>query len=188
MPKTKRTLLTLITAISLAGLAACATSTTASADACADLVSLELIDMRIGDAESVEASGDLPAHCRVAGVIETEIRFELLLPEPDDWNGTLSDGWRWRVRGQRAEPALTLYAHGGGPLQRGYATVGTDTGHTGGGIEASWALDHPERQENFGHRAVHLTTEAAKSIIGHYYDRGPTTPTSSAAVVAADRR
>ena len=39
MPKTKRTLLTLITAISLAGLAACATSTTASADACADLVS-----------------------------------------------------------------------------------------------------------------------------------------------------
>ena len=36
--------------------------------------------------------------------------------------------------------ARTLYGHGGGPLQRGYATVGTDTGHVGGGIEASWAL------------------------------------------------
>ncbi len=173
MPKTKRTLLTLITAISLAGLAACATSTTASADACADLVSLELIDMRIGDAESVEASGDLPAHCRVAGVIETEIRFELLLPEPDDWNGRFLMGGGGGFVGSVQNQALTLYAHGGGPLQRGYATVGTDTGHTGGGIEASWALDHPERQENFGHRAVHLTTEAAKSIIGHYYDRGP---------------
>ena len=41
--------------------------------------------------------------------------------------------------------------------------------HAGGGIEASWALDHPERQENFGHRAVHLTAEAAKSILRHYY-------------------
>ena len=173
MPSLTRTCLTLSTAVGLAGVAACATSTTASADACAVLVSLELIDMRIDDAASVEATDDVPAHCRVAGVIETEIRFELLLPEPDDWNGRFLMGGGGGFVGSVQNQAIGLYAHGGGPLQRGYATVGTDTGHEGNGIEASWAHDHPERQENFGHRAVHLTAEAAKSIIGHYYDRGP---------------
>ena len=69
--------------------------------------------------------------------------------------------------------ARTLFTHGGGPLERGYATVGTDTGHAGQVFEAGWALDHPERQENFGHRAIHLTAEAAKSIAGYYYDRAP---------------
>ena len=65
--------------------------------------------------------------------------------------------------------AMGLGTVGDNPLQRGYATVGTDTGHTGEGIEAVWALDHPERQENFGHRAVHLTAETAKSILRQYY-------------------
>ena len=172
MPSFTRSCLTLFTAISLAGVAACVTTTTTAADACADLATFDLIEMRI-DAASVEATGDVPAHCRVAGVLETEIRFELLLPEPDEWNGRFLMGGGGGLVGSVQNQALDLYAHGGGPLQRGYATVGTDTGHAGNGIEASWALDHPERQENFGHRAVHLTTEAAKSVIGHYYDRGP---------------
>ncbi len=179
MPSMKRAFLTLLTAVSLAGLAACAASTTdradtpGPADSCADLAALDLIDLRIDDAESVEATDATPAHCRVTGVIETEINFELLLPEPDAWTGRFLMGGGGGFVGSVQNQARGLYAHGGGPLERGYATIGTDTGHTGNGIEASWALHHPERQENFGHRAVHLTAEAAKSIIGHYYDRGP---------------
>ena len=145
----------------------------AGASACADLAALELLDIRIGAAEAVPAADGFPAHCRVAGVIETEINFELLLPEAGDWNGRFLMGGGGGFVGSVQNQARNLFAYGGGPLARGYATVGTDTGHTGNGIEASWALDHPERQENFGHRAVHLTAQAAKAIIGRYYDQGP---------------
>ena len=179
MPTMKRTFLALLAAAGLAGLAACTASTTGGMDAtdpvdsCSGLTALELIDMRVDAAETVEAGDGVPAHCRVTGVIETEIRFELLLPEPDAWTGRFLMGGGGGFVGSVQNQARGLFAYGGGPLERGYATVGTDTGHEGNGIQASWALNHPERQENFGHRAVHLTAEAAKSIIGHYYDRGP---------------
>jgi feruloyl esterase len=51
----------------------------------------------------------------------------------------------------------------------GYATVGTDTGHQGNLLDASWALNNLERQLNFGYLAVHRTAETAKAILRHYY-------------------
>ena len=165
----KRSLVNAIVAAGVAIAAACASPAADPVDACADLAALELLDLRIGAAERVAATVDLPAHCKVTGTIETEINFELLLP--DDWNGRFLMGGGGGFVGTVQNQARTLYAYGGSPLQRGYATVGTDTGHSGSGIEAGWALNHPERQENFGHRAVHLTAETAKSIIAHYYDR-----------------
>ena len=87
MTRMQRCLVNVALAAGLAAAAACAAPAANPADlpgACADLTALELIDMRIGSAEHVPA-GDVPAHCRVRGVIETEINFELLLP--DDWNG-----------------------------------------------------------------------------------------------------
>lgn len=136
----------------------------------ADLVGTELIDLRIDVSRHV---ADTPAHCRVAGVIETEINFELLLP--DAWNGRFLMGGGGGYVGSIQNQAMTATysAVGGTPLERGYATAGTDTGHVGDGVDATWALDRPDRQENFGHRAVHLTAEASKSIIRHYYDQGP---------------
>ena len=65
------------------------------------------------------------------------------------------------------------YGSGPGALERGYATVGTDTGHVSSMVDGSWALNNVERQENFGHRAVHLTAVTAKAIIERYYDRVP---------------
>ena len=169
MSRIQRQLVNLAVAAGLAIAAACAAPSAGPADACADLATLALIDLRIGEAERVPGAAGQPAHCRVAGTIETEINFEVLLP--DEWNGRFLMGGGGGFVGSVQNQARTLYAHGGSPLQRGYATAGTDTGHTGSGIEAGWALDHPRRQENFGHRAVHLTAEAAKSIIGHYYER-----------------
>ena len=156
-------------AVGLALAVACAAPGADPVDACAELAALELIDLRIGSAERVADQAGQPGHCRVTGVIETEINFELLLP--DDWNGRFLMGGGGGFVGTVQNQARTLFAHGGSPLERGYATAGTDTGHTGSGIEAGWALDNPERQENFGHRAVHLTAETSKSIIAHYYER-----------------
>ena len=52
---------------------------------CEGLSGLNLIDMKITQAETVVATEAGPSHCRVSGVIEREINFELLLPE--EWNG-----------------------------------------------------------------------------------------------------
>lgn len=167
MSRSLRQLLHAAIAAGLAAAAACAAPADSTTDACAALATSGRQDVRIGTAERVPAAGDVPAHCRVQGTIETEINFELLLP--DDWNGRFLMGGGGGFVGSVQNQARTLYAHGGGPLQRGYATAGTDTGHTGSGIDASWALDHPERQENFGHRAVHLTAVTSRSIIADYY-------------------
>src|SRR6185295_19712644 len=43
------------------------------------------------------------------------------------------------------------------------------TGHVGSPFDASWALGHPELVEDFGHRAIHLMTRTAKTIVEAYY-------------------
>ena len=56
-----------------------------------------------------------------------------------------------------------------GSLQAGYATVGTDTGHQGHPVDASWAHNNLERLVSFGHQAVHRTAVTAKALITAYY-------------------
>ena len=136
-------------------------------EACADLASFMLQDVRIKTTEKVNT--DTP-HCKVAGVIEKEINFELLLP--DEWNGRFMMGGGGAYVGSIQNQALA-YGAGPGALERGYATVGTDTGHVSSMVDGSWALNNVERQEDFGHRAVHLTAVTAKAIIERYYARAP---------------
>jgi feruloyl esterase len=56
-------------------------------------------------------------------------------------------------------------------LVRGYATSSTDTGHTGN--NARFAAGHPEKVIDFGWRAVHEMTLAAKRVVAAFYDKGP---------------
>lgn len=56
-------------------------------------------------------------------------------------------------------------------LRDGYATAGTDTGHAGTPIDASFALGHPEKVIDFGYRAVHEMTLKAKAIIAAFYGK-----------------
>jgi len=101
-------------------------------------------------------------HCKVAGVIGTETNFELLLPET--WNGKFAMGGGGGFVGSVMNTSL-MY----GSLQAGYATVGTDTGHQGHPLDASWALNNLERLVSFGHQAVHRTAVTAKALIKDYY-------------------
>jgi feruloyl esterase len=60
------------------------------------------------------------------------------------------------------------------PLQQGYATSSTDTGHVNAGSgDATWALGHYERIVNFADRATHLMTEADKVILAAFYGNAP---------------
>ncbi len=113
---------------------------------------------------SVTQETDGAPHCKVVGVIGREINFELLLPET--WNGKFVMGGGGGFVGSVQNVAL-----GYGPLEKGYATVGTDTGHRGSSLDASWALNNLERVVSFGHQAVHRTAVTAQALIADYYGR-----------------
>jgi len=137
---------------------------------CTELATAEWSGFQIDEVEALDAAGDVPAHCVVRGTVDSEIHFELLLPQHDDWNGRFlmggGGGYVGSVQNQALEGfgAATI-------LGRGFATMGTDTGHQASGIDASWALHRPDREINFGHRAVHVTAEAAKTIARLFYGR-----------------
>jgi len=150
---------------------------------CAALARLSLPDVRITTAEAIpggarwafppspfnifmgaNAATDRP-FCRVVGVIEREIGFELWLPP--EWNGRFLGVGNGGYTGAINYPSLSL------GLVRGFATASTDTGHVTptGFFDASWVAGHPERVENFGHRAHHLLADRAKRIVRAYYGR-----------------
>jgi feruloyl esterase len=56
-------------------------------------------------------------------------------------------------------------------LRRGFATAGTDTGHTGSDLK--FGAGHPEKIVDWGHRAIHVMTVSAKRIIRDYSGRPP---------------
>jgi hypothetical protein len=110
----------------------------------------------------------VPGRCDVRGVIrpttDSEIKFALWMPA-SGWNGKYrqegNGGWAGTINlGGLIEP-----------LTRGYAVAATDNGHEGGG--ASWAIGHPEKLIDFGHRAVHETSVQAKAIVRAFYGRAP---------------
>ena len=101
--------------------------------------------------------------CRVEGVIEDEIGFELWLPAAPDWNGRMLGAGNGGFAGFIRYEGL---AHG---VNRGFASASTDTGHKIS--EARWPIGHPRRLENYGHRAQHLLAVNAKHIIAAHYGR-----------------
>ncbi len=134
--------------------AAVAESPDCSAEALRDLPDVRLTSV-------TEEAAPVP-HCKVAGVIGTETNFELLLPET--WNGKFVMGGGGGFVGVVQNTSLMF-----GSLQKGYATVGTDTGHAGHPANGSWAYNNLERLVSFGHQAVHRTAVTAKALITDYY-------------------
>ena len=105
--------------------------------------------------------------CRVSGTIAPAIKFEVWLPEPRVWNGKLQGVGNGGVAGSIAIGSLVT------ALQRGYAGVSSNLGHEGGPIDFDFAIGHPELVSDWGHRATHEMTIAAKAIVAAYYDRQP---------------
>jgi feruloyl esterase len=116
-----------------------------------------------------DAPLELPAYCRVEAVSrptsDSEIKFEVWLPLGDAWNG------KFQQMGNGGYAGSIIPATIASGVARGYATANTDDGHTG--PDPSFALGHPERVVDFGHRAVHETAEQAKAIIQAFYGKAP---------------
>jgi len=109
-----------------------------------------------------------PARCEVQAITrptkDSEIRIQIWLPT-SGWNGKYlqvgNGGWA----GSIDQTALV------DPLQRGYAVAATDDGHRSDGPlpAAPWAVGHPEKLIDFGHRAVHETSVQAKAILHAHF-------------------
>jgi hypothetical protein len=108
----------------------------------------------------------VPGFCRVSATLrptaDSDIRIEVWLPA-SHWNGRLESVGNGGLAGSIAEDAMA------GALWAGYATAGTDTGHTGSPATGDWSLGHPEKIVDFGWRAIHLMTVEAKGLIAAYY-------------------
>ncbi len=98
------------------------------------------------------------------------------------WNGKFQAVGNGAWSGQIWHPLMAE------PLARGYATASTDTGHEGDGMDASFALGHPEKVTDFGYRAVHEMTVKSKAIIATVLrQRPPVIPIGTDAPQAASR-
>jgi len=172
--------------IALAALAAAAAwsalpSAALAATPCEQLTALRIPDVRIMRAAPVRPApvwqaplAEPPrgrsapvrkAFCRVEGMIEDEIGFELWLPDAADWTG------RMLGTGNGGFAGFIRYEGLAQGVNRGFASASTDTGHKI--TEQAWSIGHPRRLENYGHRAQHLLAVNAKQIIAAYYGRPP---------------
>lgn len=137
---------------------------------CRDLLAMTNFDVAIVAAVSMEAAGEVPAHCRVDGVIRPEIAFQVNLPTA--WNGRLY------MHGNRgyagAQPDADWVANiRDAAIEHAFATAFTDTGHNSAVQPlASYAFNSLQAEIDHGFRAVHLVVETAKDLIGRYYGRG----------------
>jgi hypothetical protein len=113
---------------------------------------------------------DMPAFCRVQATLaptkDSDIKVEVWLPA-ENWNGKFVAVGNGIWAGQLSYSAMA------DPLKRGYAVATTDTGHTGSGLDAKWAVGHPEKLIDFGYRAVHEMVVAGKQAIDAFYGSAP---------------
>ena len=155
----------------------------AYADACGNLAALKLANTKITSAETIPAGAlslppgippevfqGLPSFCRVAAEIhpakDSDIKMEVWMPS-SGWNGMLMG------RGNGGFAGSIHYSEMSYGVRNGYATVSTDTGHTGDSSNADWAMGHPEKIIDFGYRAIHEMTVKAKLIVNAFYAKSP---------------
>ena len=155
-------------------------------DACEKLSALKIPDTGITLAQTVAAgtfsgppapfSGmdlsalykSLPAFCRVVAeakpTADSDIKIEVWLPA-SGWNGKLQGIGNGGFAGLIDNMQL------GVAMKHGYAATATDTGHAGSPIDAAWALGHPDKVIDFGHRGIHEMTRVAKALVQAYYSK-----------------
>jgi feruloyl esterase len=155
----------------------------AMAISCGDLAKIAPPDATITSATAETGSFESPndgignttnvtvPFCRIVGVAKSEptssIGFELWLPPADKWNG------RMLASGNLGHSGVPTYPSLNDALTRGFAALGDDLGHQSNAFVMDWAVGHPERIKDWGHRGSHFSAVASKAIIAAYYGSAP---------------
>jgi hypothetical protein len=120
-------------------------------------------------AQTVAASGAVPAYCRVSGVLAPEIAFEVSLPA--HWNGRFYMIGNGGHAGESLEDP-TRVSQRNAALQAGFAFAQTNTGHDARKEPgATFVLSNPQKAIDYAYRAVNLTAVTAKRITEDYYSK-----------------
>jgi len=110
----------------------------------------------------------MPAFCRVTveakPTSDSDIKIQVWLPA-SGWNGKLLGIGNGGFAGLIDEMQMA------NAVKHRYAATATDTGHAGSPVDAAWAMGHPEKVIDFGHRGIHEMTRAAKAIAQAYYSK-----------------
>ncbi|MCY4013062.1 MAG: tannase/feruloyl esterase family alpha/beta hydrolase [Gammaproteobacteria bacterium] len=131
---------------------------------CHNLVRLTDLSHAIEPGIEVLGTDEAPWHCRVRGVINRAIRFEVRMPivaNEVTWNGRLMFSTVGGGAGVIGDTTSLL--------SRGFAMASTDTGHEAS--EGNAFYRQPEALLDYAYRGVHLATQAAKRIVTHFYGR-----------------
>lgn len=127
-------------------------------------------EVTITSATSLPASSDIPAYCRLRGVIAPEIQFEVNLPE--HWNrrfymfgngGYAGEDLDAPARRETREAAL----------RRGFVVASNNTGHDAEREPLGSFAGSTAKMVDYAFRAVHRTVEEARRATAAYYGRPP---------------
>jgi feruloyl esterase len=149
-------------AMKCAGLAAYATAFAKANPARARFAQIPDAPTALMKAEVIPAQRDVPEYCRVDGVVAPAINFELSMPTVT-WNGKFMHYGCGGACGILYRPQLEE------PLARGYAVVASDMGHAAAPNVALYRYAGLQDVIDFGFRATHVVTLAAKEVIDAYY-------------------
>ena len=129
--------------------------------ACADLGSAKLVHAEVTSAKLEAAKVGQACHVWVTSrpTADSEIRIEVMIPVGAAWNGKYVQVGNGGLAGSVPVAQVKLRA------DQGYASAGTDDGHSGNGRTAIWALHHPQKIVDFGSRSLKETTEASRQLI-----------------------
>jgi len=134
---------------------------------CAALETVSLPDLVQMETRIVAADGTVPAHCRVSGMLDPEIAFEVNLP--DNWNSRFFMIGNGGLAGERPDDARRR-GERAAALQNGFAQASTNTGHDAQNEpQGTFVLNDPQKAIDYAYRAVHLTAVTAKAITNTYY-------------------
>jgi feruloyl esterase len=140
---------------------------------CAELKSANLdgvTDQPAHIRQTTEVSqGSVRPYCKVEGVVEPKVQFEVHLP---------LTGWTQRYLqtgcgGLCGNLNVRLDDHTVGcqPADDGELALGSsDMGHEGG-MDGAWAAHNEQARIDFGYRGMHVTAQVAKALITRFYGR-----------------
>jgi feruloyl esterase len=165
--------------VALCGMSGSIAMNAAEQHACESLSKLNVPHTEITMAQTVQAGAlvldgqrsepifkKLPAFCRVVAMAhpssDSDLKIEVWLPLAG-WNGKFMGQGNGGFAGSISYQGLAV------AVLSGFASGGTDTGHTGGATDSDWALGHPEKIIDFGNRGVHVMTEFSKKVVEAYY-------------------
>jgi feruloyl esterase len=112
--------------------------------------------------------------CKVSVVAtptpDSLINIEAWLPAEAHWNWRLQGVGNGGYAGNLAGPAPAMVIG----MRKGFAVVSTDMGTApGANSNADVLVGHPQKWEDWGHRATHLMTVIGKQLVAAHYDRAP---------------